>query len=145
MLNTSKAWSANFTSSGSYHRHHLLFSLSGVPDRHDLRVRLDNNDLRWTPETDIGIDRWHYDIHLNGTLAGGEHKVTFALLNKDLEGIAQLCSVEMLEYGDGAEYDVLSRLFAMLTTMSQICFNSWTLCNFSDVSQNAPTLNTRHL
>ena len=107
MLNTSTAWSINFTSSGSYHTHHLLFSLSGIPDRRDLSVRLDDIDLLWTPKIGIGIDRWHYDIFVNGSLASGEHRVTFMLLNKDLEGAAQLCSVEMLEYGNTTEYEGL--------------------------------------
>jgi hypothetical protein len=103
MLNTSTSWSINFTSSGLYSQHRVLFSLSGVQNKHDLKVELDGADLGWSPRTDIGTDRWHYDIYRNETLTSGNHDLRFILLNKDAEGVAQLCSLEVLEYGDDAE------------------------------------------
>jgi len=69
----------------------------------DLRVELDGINLEWVPKQGIGKDRWHYDIYRDGGLIGGDHEVTFTLLNKDLEGEAQLCSVEGLEFGNEAE------------------------------------------
>jgi hypothetical protein len=49
--------------------------------------------------------RWHYDIHSNKSLAGGEHNISFVLNSKEREkaGTAQLCSVEVLEFGDDSE------------------------------------------
>lgn len=66
-------------------------------------MELDGKDLGWTPRADIGVDRWHYDIKLNRTLEGGEHEVKFVLKNAKREGDAQLCSVEVLEFGDETE------------------------------------------
>lgn len=99
LLNTSQSWSTTFNSSGTYAWHLVRFSLSGLPDKDDLRVELDGEDLGWVPRADIGVDRWHYDIKLNRTLKGGEHNVSFTLRNKDREGEGQLCSVEVLEFG----------------------------------------------
>ncbi len=103
MLNTSAAWSTKFNSSGTYAWHIVRFSLSGIPDAKDLIVELDGKDLGWVPRGDIGVDRWHYDIKINKTLKGGEHEVKFSLKNKTREGEAQLCSVEILEFGDESE------------------------------------------
>jgi hypothetical protein len=99
LLNTSSAWAATFNSSGAYARHTLRFSLSGLPAADDLVVRLDGADLRWAPRKDIGRDRWHYDIQLDTALRKGAHEVAFELRNKAREGAAQLCSVEVLEFG----------------------------------------------
>ena len=104
MLNTSTAWSTTFNSSGQYAWHLIRFSLSGIPNATDLVASLDGRDLHWKPRKDIGIDRWHYDIKLNRTLAEGSHNVTFQLKNKKHEGEAQLCSVEVLEFGGESEY-----------------------------------------
>ena len=68
----------------------------------DARVLLDGKDLGWTPKANIEKDRWHYDLHVMG-LEEGEHEVTFALVNEDREGEAQLCKVEVLEFGDEDE------------------------------------------
>ena len=62
-------------------------------------VSLDGVDLGWTPRKDIGIDRWHYDVSFEHPLLEGEHVVVFSLRNRNIEGQAQLCSVEVLEYG----------------------------------------------
>ena len=103
LLNTTKAWSSNFSASGLYSRHLVRFSLSGMPEASDLSVELDGEDLGWTPRKDIGVDRWHYDIHRDGGLADGNHQVKFTLKNKERQGIAQMCSVEILEFGTEQE------------------------------------------
>lgn len=103
MLNTSDAWSIQFSSAGTYARHLVRFSLSGLPDSDDLLIELDGEALEWTPRANIGVDRWHYDIHRNSTMSGGEHELKFTLKNGDREGVAQLCSAEILEFGDESE------------------------------------------
>ncbi|KAK1227749.1 hypothetical protein PQX77_009220 [Marasmius sp. AFHP31] len=100
MLNTSSPWKTTFRSSGMYARHLVRMSLSGLPEKTDLRVELDGKDLDWEPKEGLGVDRWHYDFHRDEALEGGEHEVSFTLLNKEREGIAQMCSVEILEFGD---------------------------------------------
>jgi hypothetical protein len=100
LLDTAEPWSTTFNSSGQYSRHLVKFSLSGIPDASDLRVELDGTDLGWIPRNDIGFDRWHYDVYREGGMSGGVHEINFTLTNKTLEGQAQLCSVEVLEFGD---------------------------------------------
>ena len=104
LLNTTRAWSINFTSSGAYSRHLVRFSLSGIPEAQDLRIDLDGNDLKWTPKEGLGLDRWHYDIHRNDKLSSGEHELKFTLLKKELAGVAQICSTEIIEFGNEQEY-----------------------------------------
>ena len=103
LLNTSSAWSTSFSASGLYSRHLVRFSLSGLPDVSDLTVELDGEDLGWKPRKDIGVDRWHYDVYRDGGLSDGEHQVKFTLNNQDREGVAQMCSVEILEFGNEHE------------------------------------------
>ena len=100
MLNTTTSWSTNFSASGQYARHLVRFSLSGLPEAADLTVEVDGQDLHWQPKVGLGVDRWHYDIHRDGGLSDMEHELKFTLNNADREGIAQLCSVEVLEFGD---------------------------------------------
>ena len=64
---------------------------------------MDGVALSWEPKENIGLDRWHYDIHREHALAEGVHGVSFALLRDDGAGRAQLCSVELLEFGDETE------------------------------------------
>lgn len=103
MLNLSSPWTVSFNSSGMYCRHVVRFSLSGIPEKHHLTVKLDGEDIGWSPRSGIGLDRWHYDIHQNSTLSGGEHSITFSLQKGAMEGAAQLCSVEVIEFGDWDE------------------------------------------
>ncbi|KAG5651856.1 hypothetical protein H0H81_007197 [Sphagnurus paluster] len=103
MLDTSTPWSVTFASTGTYARHLLRFSLSGLPEASDLVVELDGKDLGWKPRFDIGLDRWHYDIHIDTGLKPGQHEVKFTLINEKRLGTAQLCSVELLEFGDEDE------------------------------------------
>ena len=103
MLRLSTPWTVQFSSSGQYARHLVRFSLSGLPSSSDLSIRLDGKELAWKPRPDIGLDRWHYDIHRNEVLEDGDHELTFELKNKALEGMAQLCSAEILEFGADEE------------------------------------------
>lgn len=103
LLDVEKPWSVAFLSSGTYARHLVKFSLSGVPRVDDLVVYLDGADLGWTPRHGIGVDRWHYDVLFEHALAEGEHVLEFSLRNRDIQGQAQLCSVEALEYGSPEE------------------------------------------
>ncbi|KAI0718190.1 IgA peptidase M64-domain-containing protein [Cerioporus squamosus] len=119
MLNTSVPWSAKFSSSGTYAWHLVRFSLSGVPHAEDLTVELDGRDLGWVPREDIGVDRWHYDIRLDERLEGGEHEVRFTLRKKGREGEAQLCSVEILEYGDESEFVSTPGHYSLYPTFSE--------------------------
>jgi hypothetical protein len=123
LLNASTAWSTNFSASGIYSRHLVRFSLSGLPEESDLTVELDGKYLGWKPRKDIGVDRWHYDIYRDGGLADGDHEVKFILHNKDREGTAQMCSVEILEFGNGHEY-VNDDSFALLLTLHSSRFNA---------------------
>ncbi len=66
-------------------------------------MELDGKDLGWTPKVGLGVDRWHYDIYRDGGLGDGEHEVKFKLNNAEREGIAQLCSIEVLEFGDDTQ------------------------------------------
>lgn len=99
VLNASTPWAITFDSSGAYTRHLVRFSLSGLPSANDLRVEIDGEDLGWVPRVDIGLDRWHYDVYRESALGVGEHEVKFTLANGGREGTAQLCSVEVLEFG----------------------------------------------
>lgn len=104
LLNTTQTWSINFPASGLYFRHLVRFSLSGLPEASDLRVELDGVDLNWVPKDGLGLDRWHYDIQRAVGLSDGEHTLSFTLLNPERQGVAQLCSAEILEFGDEDEY-----------------------------------------
>jgi hypothetical protein len=81
----------------------IRFSLSGLPRASHLRIELDGEDLKWAPYPDIGVDRWHYDMVRDKKLDEGKHELTFWLGNEADERIAQLCSVEVIEYGDETE------------------------------------------
>ncbi len=103
MLIVSEPWSATFVSSGAFDRHLVRFSLSGLLEGSDLRLEVDGVDLGWVPHPGLGLDRWLYDIHRDEALSGGTHEVKFTLLNKEREGTAQMCNVEILEFGDEEE------------------------------------------
>ncbi|THH30589.1 hypothetical protein EUX98_g3594 [Antrodiella citrinella] len=119
MLTASVPWSVQFASSGQYARHLVRFSLSGLPVASDLSVTLDGKAIPWTPRPDIGVDRWHYDVHIDEVLAGGEHELAFELKNKELEGTAQLCSAEILEFGTEEEFVSNPGHYALYPTFSE--------------------------
>ncbi|KAJ3995315.1 IgA peptidase M64-domain-containing protein [Lentinula boryana] len=131
LLNTTSSYTSTFISSGSFPRYLVRFSLSGLPEESDLRVELDGNDLGWKPKAGLGVDRWHYDIKLgqgweddtieyagSGGLTGGEHELSFVLLNKDREGEAQLCSAEVLEFGSEQEFISTPGYYGVFPTYS---------------------------
>lgn len=103
LLNITIPWTIDFLSSGTYPRHSLQFSLSGLPRQQDLRVTLDGLDLKWTPRSNVGMDRWFYNYQFPERLAAGKHRLEFTLLDHSKEGVAQLCSAEVLEYGTEEE------------------------------------------
>ncbi|KAH9011023.1 IgA peptidase M64-domain-containing protein [Lactarius pseudohatsudake] len=118
ILNATAPWRSVFHSSGTYTRHLVRFSLSGLPAAHQLSVRLDGKDLPWAPLPGISIDRWHYDIHRPDALSNGQHEVVFELLDPEQEGTAQLCSVEILEYGTEDEFDARPGVYGVFPTFS---------------------------
>ncbi|KAK7048005.1 IgA peptidase M64-domain-containing protein [Favolaschia claudopus] len=118
LLNTSTPWSVKFDSSGAYARHLVRFSVSGLPEAADLRVELDGEDLGWTPRADIGLDRYHYDVHRDGGLSAGEHTLSFTLLNGAREPEAQMCSAEILEFGDESEFVATPGHYSLYPTFS---------------------------
>lgn len=100
LLNTSQSWSQNFTSAGTYDTHLLQFSVSGMNASSDLRVEVDGKDVGWEVNPLYGLDQYIYNMKRDEALTPGEHEVSFTLLNKEIEGSAQLCNLEVLEYGD---------------------------------------------
>ncbi|KAH6911530.1 IgA peptidase M64-domain-containing protein [Coprinopsis sp. MPI-PUGE-AT-0042] len=118
MLNTTTPWKTTFNSSGVYSRHLVKFSLSGIPDAKDLKVELDGVDLEWVPEPIVGLDRWHYDIYRSESLSEGPHALTFTLREPSLEGKAQLCSVEVLEFGEESEFVSTPGHYSLYPTFS---------------------------
>ena len=84
-------------------REQLVRRIVGIDEADDLLVELDGEDLHWVPRENIGTDRWHYDIKINETLSEGEHELKFTLKNQEREPEAQLCSIEILEFGDESE------------------------------------------
>lgn len=120
LLNTSQPWTTTFSSAGTYSRHLLRISLSGLPDKADLKIELDGVDLEWVPRPDIGVDRWFYDHTVEKGLSAGEHKLSFTLRNGARQGTAQLCSVEVLEFGDEKEFVVPFRRDNLWLTSSPL-------------------------
>jgi len=105
ILNHSDPYTVHFISSGTYSRNIIRFSLSGLPSSDNLRVRLDGEDLGWEPKPGIGIDRWHYDFYRDAPLDGGKHSLEFALQESGNASVAQLCSFDILEFGDEKEFN----------------------------------------
>lgn len=103
ILNTTSSWSTTFTSAGTYSWHNILFSLADIPAEDDLTISLDGKELTWAPRSDIGEDRWFYNIRGNESLAEGKHEIKFTLKNGNRTA-PQLCSVEVLEFGTSSEY-----------------------------------------
>lgn len=92
----------------------MKFSVSGIPFKSHLRVELDGVDAGFEPRPDVGLDRWHYDIAKDEPLHAGEHEVSFWLGEEADERVAQLCSVEILEFGNDDEY-----VFEILSTVGR--------------------------
>ncbi|KAH7320682.1 IgA peptidase M64-domain-containing protein [Stachybotrys elegans] len=103
LLDASRPWSTTFTSAGTYDSFLLQFSISGVTATSDLRVELDGRDVGWEVNPIVGLDRWIYNMKFNESLAPGRHTLSYTLLNEEIEGTAQLCNLEIVEYGDDPE------------------------------------------
>lgn len=103
MLNVSRSWTQDFHSAGIYDSHLLQFSISGVTASSDLRVLIDGKDLGWEVNPVVGLDRWIYKMEFDDALAPGRHTLEFALDNEEAEGRAQLCNLQILEYGVAEE------------------------------------------
>ncbi|KAJ7163028.1 IgA peptidase M64-domain-containing protein [Mycena filopes] len=118
LLNTSAPWAVDFLSSGSYARHLVRFSVSGMSAAADLKVELDGEDLNWVPRENIGEDRWHYDVYRDGGLRVGEHRLSFTLREEEREGVAQVCNVEVLEFGNEDEFVSTPGHYSLYPTFS---------------------------
>jgi hypothetical protein len=57
ILNTLSLWKAGFESDGVYARCVIGFSLSGLPSKEDLVMRIHGNDLGWALREDVGDHR----------------------------------------------------------------------------------------
>lgn len=99
LLNATKGWSQKFNSAGTYDSFLLQFSISGVLASDDLLVELDGKDVGWEVNEEVGLDRWIYSMKFDEALASGQHEISFTLLSEELEGSAQLCNLEIVEYG----------------------------------------------
>ena len=100
LLNSTEAWSHEFSSAGTYDSYLLQFSISGVESSDDIRVELDGKDLGWEVNPVVGQDRWIYNMKFDTGLAPGTHELKYTLLNSEIEGTAQLCNLEVIEYGE---------------------------------------------
>ncbi|KAH8166081.1 hypothetical protein CIB48_g2179 [Xylaria polymorpha] len=99
LLNTTRKWSDTFTSAGTYDTYLLQFSVSGMTASSDLRVEVDGVDVGWEINPELGVDRYIYNMKIDSSLGPGEHELSFTLLNEEIQGTAQLCNLEVLEYG----------------------------------------------
>ncbi|KAI1755979.1 IgA peptidase M64-domain-containing protein [Xylaria castorea] len=103
LLNTTQKWSDTFTSAGTYDTYLLQFSVSGMTASSDLRVEVDGEDVGWEINPEVGVDRYIYNMKIDSALSPGEHELSFTLLNGEIQGTAQLCNLEVLEYGVAEE------------------------------------------
>ncbi|KAI1378590.1 IgA peptidase M64-domain-containing protein [Hypoxylon crocopeplum] len=118
LLNTSQSWSQTFTSAGTYSTYLLQLSVSGMTASSDLRVEVDGEDVGWEINPAVGVDRYIYNMKIDEALAPGEHDIRFTLLNPEIQGSAQLCNLEVIEYGD--EFNFEPRYHGFYPTFSAI-------------------------
>ncbi|KAI0204293.1 IgA peptidase M64-domain-containing protein [Astrocystis sublimbata] len=102
-LNTTQKWCQSFDSAGIYDSYLLQFSLSGMTASSDLRVELDGKDVEWEINQEVGVDRYIYNMKMDSALSPGKHDIAFTLLNEAIQGEAQLCNLEIIEYGIAEE------------------------------------------
>lgn len=107
ILNATEDWSQSFTSAGTYDSYLLSFSVSGVEATEDLRIQLDGEEVAWQYNPAVGKDRYIYDVKFDSALSPGAHELTFGLENSDIEGTAQLCNLQIVEYGEGNDEYVM--------------------------------------
>ncbi|KAI1212081.1 IgA peptidase M64-domain-containing protein [Annulohypoxylon truncatum] len=118
LLNTTQGWSQNFTSAGTYNTHLVQVSLSGMTASSDLLVEIDGNDVGWEINPEVGVDRYIYNMKVDEALAPGEHEIKVTLLNGEIEGSAQLCNLEVIEYGE--EFDFDTGYYGLYPTFSDL-------------------------
>ncbi|KAG8743139.1 hypothetical protein FRC10_000356 [Ceratobasidium sp. 414] len=121
ILNTTKPWSTTFTSDGTFSYALLRFSLSAVPDAEALHITLDGETISWEAKRGVGLDRWFYDVWVFGRNVGlrnGSHELSFALQEGGRDGLAQLCSVEVIEYGNENEFNFAEGFVGAFPTYS---------------------------
>lgn len=118
LLNTSQSWRQTFTSAGTYSSHLLQISVSGITASSDLRVEIDGKDVGWELNPAVGVDRYIYNMKFDEALTPGEHEVSFTLLNEEIQGSAQLCNLEVLEYGDETEFNFTPEYYGLYPTFS---------------------------
>ncbi|KAL1882878.1 hypothetical protein Daus18300_000516 [Diaporthe australafricana] len=104
LLDSFVRWSHTFNSAGTYSSYVIQFSVSGVAATGDLRIDMDGDGLDWEANHDVGLDRWIYKIKINKALTTGTHNLGFTLLNRSRQGSAQLCHVEVTEFGAEDEW-----------------------------------------
>ncbi|KAI1452323.1 IgA peptidase M64-domain-containing protein [Annulohypoxylon moriforme] len=118
LLNTSQSWSQKFTSAGSYNTHLVQVSLSGMTSSSDLLVQIDDRDVGWEINPEVGVDRYIYNMKIDEALPPGEHEIRITLLNEEIEGSAQLCNLEVIEYGE--EFDFDTGYYGLYPTFSDV-------------------------
>ncbi|KAG9124091.1 hypothetical protein FRC07_012863 [Ceratobasidium sp. 392] len=121
ILNTTKPWSTTFASDGTFSYALLRFSLSAVPDAQALQIKLDGKAISWMAKPGVGLDRWFYDVWIYEKQTGlhnGTHELLFALQKDGKEGLAQLCSVEVIEYGNENEFNLTEGFVGAFPTYS---------------------------
>ncbi|KAG8927206.1 hypothetical protein FRC01_007830 [Tulasnella sp. 417] len=124
---------ASFYASGTFNRYSILFSVSGAAQKSDLIILLDGRNVEFNPRKDIGRDRWHYEIHssrlalprnldsqaqTSGHLEEGTHEIEFRLGPTAQSGQVQLCSVEIIEFGDEEEFNATPGSVSLFPTFS---------------------------
>ncbi|CAE6438210.1 unnamed protein product [Rhizoctonia solani] len=119
MLNKSTPWSTNFKADGTFESSILRISLSGIPDESHLEISLNNTLATWKTNPVVGIDRWFYDIPM-GKLENGTHELKFVLKKQGKEELAQLCSVEVIEYGNETEFNATEGYVGAFSTYSPL-------------------------
>ena len=89
---------------GGWERVYIQASASGVPDREDLWVGIDGNELDWYPTGND--DRRFLEWHSKKGFAPGFHVIEFRQNTKPKKGRMprQLCSIEIIEYGAEEEF-----------------------------------------
>ncbi|KAH9906054.1 IgA peptidase M64-domain-containing protein [Xylariomycetidae sp. FL2044] len=122
LLNVTQSWRATFTSAGTYDTHLLQFSVSGMTESSDLLVEIDGVDVGWEINSVIGVDRWIYNMKRDQALSPGEHELTFTLLNAELEGNAQLCNAEILEYGEVYDFEEYHGIFPTFSASNRTTY-----------------------
>ncbi|KAI1080162.1 IgA peptidase M64-domain-containing protein [Whalleya microplaca] len=106
LLNTTQSWSQTFVSPGTYNTHLLQVSISGISVSSDLLIEVDGEDVGWEVNPAVGVDRYIYNMKIDEALSAGEHELTVTLLNEKVQGKAQLCNLEVLEYGEEFDFDL---------------------------------------